>query len=167
MTTPQLTLRDYENQDAPAVNAIALDAFAQFENHYADWSVFRSKIADTASLASVGELIVAVLGNGVVGAVAYVGPGRPKASFFRPEWPAMRMLVVAPHSRGLGVGRALAEECLVRARRDGAQLFALHTSPIMSVALPMYLRMGFQLHSEVPSIHGVAYNLYTKALVDA
>ncbi len=167
MNTLQLTLRDFQSLDAPVVNAIALEAFAQFEEHYLDWPVFRSKIADTASLASVSELIVALLGNEIVGAVAYVGPGRPKANFFRPEWPAMRVLVVSPHARGFGVGRALAEECLARARRDRAELLALHTSPIMSVALPMYLRMGFQFHSAVPSIHGVAYSLYIKSLVDA
>ncbi|MEZ5653884.1 MAG: GNAT family N-acetyltransferase [Burkholderiaceae bacterium] len=74
------------------------------------------------------------------------------------------MLVVAPEARGVGVGRALAEACLARARRDEAEIFALHTSPIMSIALPMYLRMGFRFHSAAPKIHGVDYNLYTKDL---
>ena len=164
MDTDLLTIRDLEIQDAAAVNAVALEAFEQFKDHYSEWPTFRAKIADTASLANAGELIVALIGNRLVGAVTYVGPGRPKASFFRPEWPAMRMLVVSTSARGHGAGRALAEECLTRARRDGAALFALHTSPIMSVALPMYLRMGFQLQSPVPKIHEVEYDLYTKAL---
>lgn len=34
--------------------------------------------------------------------------------------------------------RALAEECLRRAERDQASVFALHTSELMQVALPMY-----------------------------
>lgn len=164
MNSRQLAILNFQGQDAAAVNAVALEAFAQFGPHYSDWPTFRAKIADTASLASAGELIVAVMGTAIVGAVCYVGPGRPKASFFDPEWPAMRMLVVSPGARGFGVGRALAEECLDRARRDRAKLFALHTSPIMSVALPMYLRMGFEFRSAVPKIHGVEYNLYTKAL---
>ncbi|MEZ5653885.1 MAG: hypothetical protein R3E87_25405 [Burkholderiaceae bacterium] len=84
-----LIIRDFEIPDTAAVNSVALQAFAQFEGHYADWSAFRSIIGDTASLASKGELIVAVMAGAVVGAVTYVGPGRPKASFFRPEWPAM------------------------------------------------------------------------------
>lgn len=164
MNTLRVTIRDFESPDAASLNAVALEAFEQFKDYYSEWPQFRSRIADTASLSDVGEAIVALLGTRLVGAVAYVGPGRPKASFFRPEWPAMRMLVVSPSARGHGAGKALAEECLARARRDGAALFALHTSPIMSVALPMYLRMGFELHSPVPSIHGVEYNLYTKAL---
>lgn len=157
-------LRDFQKPDSSPVNALALQAFEQFKDAYDDWPAFRAKIADIASLADVGEIIVAETAGQIVGAVAYVGPGAPKAAFFRPEWPIMRMLVVAPDSRGLGIGRALAEECLRRAKRDGASVFALHTSTLMQVALPMYQRMGFQWVSEAPSIHGVAYGVYLKQL---
>ena len=107
---------------------------------------------------------MAELAGRIVVAVAYVGPGAPKAAFFLPEWPIMRMLVVDPDARGQGIGRALAEECLRRAERDGAAEFALHTSEIMAVALPMYRRMGFTLAARAPDIHGVEYGIYVKAL---
>ncbi len=74
------------------------------------------------------------------------------------------MLVVDPACRGNGIGRALTDECLARARRDGAKVMALHTSPIMTVALPMYLRMGFAWLRAAPPIFGVDYAVYTKAL---
>jgi hypothetical protein len=54
--------------------------------------------------------------------------------------------------------------CVRRAERDGAPLLALHTSPIMRVALPMYLRMGFVLEREVPPVRGVPYAVYVKPL---
>lgn len=79
------------------------------------------------------------------------------------DWPIMRMLVVSPQARGAGVGRRLAQECIDRAVRDGADVFALHTSPIMSVALPMYERMGFRLVREVQPVLGVAYAVYLKS----
>jgi len=41
-----------------------------------------------------------------------------------------------------------------RAERDGAPVIALHTSPIMTVALPMYRRMGFELYYDVPRERG-------------
>lgn len=74
------------------------------------------------------------------------------------------MLVVSPKARGAGVGRALAQECLARARRDKAEVFALHTSPIMTVALLMYERMGFRFLRDAPAIHGVPYGIYVKSL---
>ena len=48
--------------------------------------------------------------------------------------------------------------------RDFASAIALHTSPIMTVALPMYLRMGFAKLRDAPPILGVDYAVYTKAL---
>ena len=161
---PLFTLRDYAEPDRALVNALALEAFEQFKHESNDWPTFRSKISDMATLAGSGELIVAALGERLIGAVAYVGPHRPKAAFFRSDWSIMRMLVVSPSARGRGVGKALAEECLRLARRDHSKCLALHTSPIMSVALPMYLRMGFHLHANVPPIHGVVYNVYIKEL---
>ena len=74
------------------------------------------------------------------------------------------MLVVDPEFRGKGIGRALSKECIARAKRDGSPIIALHTSPIMTVALPMYLRMGFVKAYDAPPIFGVAYAVYTKSL---
>lgn len=51
---------------------------------------------------------------------------------------------------------------MARAQRDHAGMMGLHTSPIMSVALPMYLRMGFRFERDAPPIHGVSYGIYTK-----
>ena len=58
----------------------------------------------------------------------------------------------------------MSDERVSRARRDGSPIIALHTSPIMSVALPMYLKMGFVKAYDAPPIFGVAYAVYTKAL---
>lgn len=157
-------IRNFDQIDVECVNALALEAFEQFKDAYEDWPAFRARLANMAGLASVGEVIVAELDGQIVGAVAYIGPGLPKAEFFKPEWPIMRMLVVAPSARGLGVGRALVDECLHRARRDGATVFALHTSELMQVALPMYQRMGFQWAASVPDIHGVRYGVYLKEI---
>ena len=98
------------------------------------------------------------------GAVAYFGPNSQKAAFFDQRWPIIRMLVVDPAFRGKGIGRALSDACIARAKRDGSPIIALHTSPIMSVALPMYLKMGFVKAYDAPPIFGVAYAVYTKAL---
>ena len=160
----RIALYDYLEADAGDVDALAAAAFEQFKDAYSDWPVFRDRIAAMSSLSAHGEIIVARQADRLLGAVAYVGPHRPKNEFFDPAWPIMRMLVVAPGARGLGVGRLLAHECINRARRDRATVFALHTSALMAVALPMYQRMGFIWHAAAPDIHGVAYGIYLKQL---
>ena len=67
-----------------------------------------------SALANAGEIIVSEANGKIVGAVAFVGPGKPKAEFFRLEWAIIRMIVVAPASRGHGIGRALVEEKWLR-----------------------------------------------------
>lgn len=160
-------VRTFDSGDTEAVNRIALAAFTEFKEFYDDWSVFSGWISNMADLAANGaEIVVATDESGcLIGAVAYVGPGKPKASFFDADWPIVRMLVVDPARRGSGAGAALMAACIERAVRDGAGLVALHTSPIMRVALPMYLRMGFVFERDTPAIQGVAYAVYLKRLV--
>nr|WP_315491642.1 GNAT family N-acetyltransferase [uncultured Rhodoferax sp.] len=160
-----VTIRDFQPLDAPAVNALAVAAFEQYTAHYSDWPAFSKNLANTSALADQGELIVAEAEGLVVGTVAYISASRPKSSFFDQHWPIMRMLVVSPSARGLGIGRLLAQECINRATRDKAEVFALHTTPIMQVALSMYERMGFTFLRPAPAILGVSYGIYTKRLV--
>jgi len=129
----------------------------------------RAGLSKTSALGVSGEVIIAEfqtaeLQNEIAGAVAYFGPNSQKAVFFDQRWPIIRMLVVDPAFRGKGIGRALSDACIARARCDGSPIIALHTSPIMSVALPMYLKMGFVKAYDAPPIFGVAYAVYTKVL---
>jgi ribosomal protein S18 acetylase RimI-like enzyme len=157
-------LRDFRAADARQVNRLALAAFDQFKTHYSDWPAMVASIGRMATLAENGEIILAERDDKIVGAAAYIPPGRPKPSCFEVGWPIIRMLVVDPGHRGSGAGRALTEECLRRARRDGAPVIALHTSPFMTVALAMYARMGFELLRDGPPIFGVPSAVYLKRL---
>jgi ribosomal protein S18 acetylase RimI-like enzyme len=157
-------IRDYRTSDADEVNRLALAAFDQFRDAFNDWPAMRAGLAKTSELSAGGEIIVAEIGDRLAGAVAYFGPGIKKAAFFDQEWPIIRMLVVDPVDRGKGLGHALTSECIARARRDRCPVIALHTSPIMTVALPMYLKLGFGKLHDAPPIHGVPYAVYTKAL---
>jgi len=154
-------IRDFQINDIESVNKVALLAFSQYKNSYTDWPTLSKKIANMASLAEQSELRVAIVDGIITGAVAYVAPGKPK-DFFPAEWAVIRMLVVDPNYRGLGIGKALTTDCLQRALRDTAPLIGLHTSPIMKIALQMYLRMGFRFTQKVTPIHGVPYNIYVK-----
>lgn len=158
------TLRNFTPEDTAAVNRLALEAFKEYQSVYSEWAAFSKHIGEIAALSASGELIVATIDDTLVGAVVYVGPDRPKAPIFDQSWAIIRMLVVQPESRGSGIGRALTEECIYRARRDKASCIALHTTPVMKVALTMYQRMGFEFLEDVPPIFGVPYGIYLKQL---
>lgn len=157
-------IRDFAADDTAAVDAVALAAFEQYRGEYDNWPAFSAAVGTMAKLAEGGELIVAESEGRIAGAVAYVGPHAPKPALFDPAWPVIRMLVVDPAARGRGLGRMLTEECIRRARRDGADVIALHTSPIMQVALAMYLRLGFVPLRDSSPIFGVPYRIYLKRL---
>jgi ribosomal protein S18 acetylase RimI-like enzyme len=158
-------IRPYSPSDAEAVNATALAAFAQYRGVYSDWDVLERGVGSMTSLADTGEIVVAEVDGAVVGAVAYIGPGQsPRADFFEPELPIIRMLVVNPAARGQRIERELTETCLKLGRRDRSEVIALHTSPAMEVALALYLRMGFKLLRHVPDRFGVPYAVYVKPL---
>jgi ribosomal protein S18 acetylase RimI-like enzyme len=53
------------------------------------------------------------------------------------------MLAVAKSARGQGVGKALVNECIRRAKAHGAKALGLHTSDSLRVAIKMYESMGF------------------------
>lgn len=69
----------------------------------------------------------------------YPGEDRPCP----PDWAGIRLLAVHPDARGLGIGRALMEECLRRCRQRSVATLVLHTTEVMTVARGMYERMGF------------------------
>ena len=50
---------------------------------------------------------------------------------------------MSPDARGEGIGQALVDECVRRARRMGAAELGLHTSGSLRAAIRMYERMGF------------------------
>ena len=161
---PRYEIRDFTPADADAVNAVALAAFEEYRGAYSDWPALVRHYGAMTRLAERGEIIVAESDGRVVGVVAYVGPNAAKPAMFDPAWPVIRMLAVDPSARGHGLGRALTEECIRRARRDGAAQIALHTSPIMQVALAMYLRQGFVPLRETTPVFGVPYCIYLKGL---
>ena len=153
-------IRPYLKKDKETIKIVAIEAFSQFKDHYNDWESVKSVVGNLASLESTSELMVAEVNNEVVGAVALVHPGKDKNTNIDSSSASIRMLVVSPKHRSKGIGKQLAIECLEIAKRHGYKEISLFTSPIMKVALPMYLRMGFDKVKDIEPISGVEYALY-------
>ena len=123
------------------------------------WARYLAEMADAAARAAQGTLLVAVEDGRVLGTVTlYLSPGLMQ---WRPDDAMFRLLAVDPAARGRGIGHALFQACLDRARAAGKRRMALHTTEWMATARAMYERAGFKRQPEgdinLPGVRIIAY----------
>ncbi|MGH7373914.1 MAG: GNAT family N-acetyltransferase [Candidatus Rokuibacteriota bacterium] len=165
-----IAIRDAREDDRAAIEAVTLAAYEQYAAALSPalWDMYRRSIVATLGDVKPAAQIVAEHGGRIVGAVLLFPPGTVMASpggkAVTLDSPEVRLLATAPAARGKGIGRLLMEECIRRARASGAPVLTLHTADIMSVAMRLYERMGFERavaldFSPAPGITAKGYRL--------
>jgi len=125
------------------------------------------KLTDTARRAHDAEVWVAVLDGEVIGSVTFCPVGSPYREIGRNDEAEFRMLVVSPAARGRGIGQALVELCVTRARELGYAGIRMSTMDKMSSAHRIYERLGFTRapHDDWSPVPGVNLLAYSAPLV--
>jgi GNAT superfamily N-acetyltransferase len=107
-------------------------------------SAYTAELADVAGRAAVAELLVVRDDDGrIVGSVALALDGDFAQVTESDDEAGFRMLVVDPAVRGRGVGAALVEACLARARAAGRRRVVISTGTRMTAAHRLYEHLGF------------------------
>jgi GNAT superfamily N-acetyltransferase len=142
-----LTIRDALPDERGAIASLTLRAYGEYAAIMDPlaWDGLESAINAALSSDDRIDRIVALDDAGIVGSVLLFPPAIQAYAFSRERgaWPELRLLAVAPEARGKGVGEALVNECIRRARAIGAHELGLHTSRSMRSAMRLYERMGF------------------------
>ena len=139
-------IRDARVEELDQVALLIRDAYLEYQASFPPevWDDYARDIMDVRSRLDTSELIVAEHAGGLVGAVTfYPNASQSEQEGWPPGWTGVRLLAVHPDARGLGIGRALMDECLRRSRQRAAGTLGLHTTELMAVARGMYERMGF------------------------
>jgi len=70
----------------------------------------------------------------------------------------LRMLILTPQARGLGLGSRLTDECIAFARSKGYRKMVLWTNSCLDAARHIYAQRGFRLLKSEP-YHGFGHGL--------
>ncbi len=100
-------------------------------------------LRDVAGRTSHAEVWVAVEDSSVLGTVTWPPVGSAARELATDDEAEFRMLAVDPAAQGRGVGRALVEAVIDRARADGFHRVVLSTAPWSTTAHRLYARRGF------------------------
>lgn len=140
---PGFTIREIRPEEYEALGELTVRAYAAAPSE-AD-ARYQGELRDVARRAALVPVLVAVDPDGrVLGGVAYVaGPDAPFAERQRSDEAGFRMLAVDPSAGGRGLGRALAEACIARARASGRRGVAIYSRPTRTVAHRLYRSLGF------------------------
>ena len=144
-----LLIRDANESDRQAIMDVTLAAYEEYAAVMPPfaWDGYRQSIIATLNEDEQAERIVAEQDGAVVGSVLLYLAGsafrQPDDAAVAPASPELRLLATPPALRGRGIGAALLEECIQRARRAGVDAITLHTSDMMQTAMQMYERRGF------------------------
>jgi predicted N-acetyltransferase YhbS len=150
-----LRIRDARPADRDAVRAVTLAAYEEYATQLAapHWDAYKQNILDTLADAGPAEQIVVEEEGTIVGTVLLYPAQAPlygsHGGSARMAAPEVRLLGVAPAARGRGVGAALMQECVRRAREAGSAAISLHTTDMMEAAMRLYARMGFERAAEL------------------
>jgi GNAT superfamily N-acetyltransferase len=162
----EFLIRRVRPEECAALGELTVAAYHSLLADMPHQEAYDARLRDVATRARTSCVLVAATAAGeLLGGVTYVtGPDDPYSENLTEGDAGIRMLAVDPARHGRGVGRALTEACIERARAEGRRRLVLHTSDWMPAAKHLYESLSFQRDtaldfSPVPGIDLLGYGL--------
>ncbi len=150
-----------EGDDAFAAGKVVQSSYLQLPDYPRD-EEYDAALAAVAERALDSDVVLALDGDRIVGCLTYIADHTNKGyEFTDPDASSFRYFAVSTTAQGGGVGRAMVEWCIARARADGKQRLRIHTLESMPAAQRLYERIGFRRDpandEDWDGIKGIAY----------
>lgn len=157
-----LTIREARDDELDIVASLIVDAYAEYAARMSPdaWSFFAQDIANVRGRLGDARLLVAERDSRLIGSVTLYTDWRGAQSGTY----SMRLLAVPPEYRGQGVGRALMEDGIARARAAGVSRLVLTAVQEMESVRDLSEHLGFVRdrsldHEPAPGVRAQGYAL--------
>lgn len=150
---PALTIRPASADEFDAVGELIATAYAGLPgmarpDEQPDYYRMLRDVGARARNPAITVFAAVGPGGALMGSVDFISDvkhyGSGGTASTVPDAAGIRLLAVKPEYRGAGVGKALTQHCIERARALGRARVILHTTRAMQTAWAMYERMGFR-----------------------
>ncbi|GAA2589087.1 GNAT family N-acetyltransferase [Dactylosporangium fulvum] len=142
MTSHDVVVRLIEPDDFAAVSRLTVAAY-RADGQLDEDHGYGAVLADVVSRAEAAEVLVAVDGAAVLGAVTFVLPGTKYAEVSGDDEAEFRMLAVDPAAQRRGVARRLVRACVDRAQALGCTSLTICVREGNAAAFALYDQFGF------------------------
>lgn len=157
------TIRNAKPAEFEATGELMIQVYSQLEGFpkktdQPDYYTMLANVGDFTHKAGA-ELLVAVSSRGkVVGAVVYFAGmqyyGSGGTATKEQNAAGFRLLAVDPLARGQGIGKALTNECIRKAKEKNLSQVIIHSTKAMQTAWKMYEGMGFARSEDLDFMQG-------------
>ena len=161
--TAGLTIREVRPAEHAALGRLMVEVYAALDGFPspAEQPAYYEKLANIGRLGErpgVQVLVAVDAGERLLGGVVYFSAmaeyGSGGTAGAVADASGIRLLGVSAATRGMGVGRALTEACIARARARGHAQVILHTTQSMQVAWALYTKLGFERSTDLDFMQG-------------
>lgn len=148
MTVAEIVIEHLRPEERSQYLNVLVESYAQYEEAYGEpeeWLQYVSNIRASVDNPLAETILVAKRGNEILGGLQLFS--NSEKAYELPELgiesTIVRLLGVHPKGRGQGVAKKLLHESLNFARNRHEQALYLHSGDIMSIAIELYLSLGF------------------------
>jgi ribosomal protein S18 acetylase RimI-like enzyme len=151
--TSKIDIREIKQSEYTFLGELMVDVYSKLEgfpspSEQPDYYKMLGKVGNLNEQEHTTVLVAESSEREIVGGVVYYDDmskyGSGGTATQEKNASGIRLLCVNPKSRGIGVGKALTNECIRLAKASGNKQVILHTTQAMEIAWSIYLKIGFE-----------------------